>query len=83
MAKVRLIRLTSCACMTKQCLSWAPKLSPGCLPGSLEVLQHGHELLAVAFRPDGKEIATASLDGQIHFWDPLEGALQVRVVAIH
>jgi len=46
-------------------------------PGSLEVLQHGHELLAVAFRPDGKEIATASLEGHIHFWDPLEGALQV------
>jgi len=41
------------------------------------VLQHGHELLAVAFRPDGKEIATASLEGHIHFWDPLEGSLQV------
>ena len=41
------------------------------------MLQHGHELLAVAFRPDGKEIATASLEGHIHFWDPLEGSLQV------
>ena len=32
-------------------------------------------MLAVAFRPDGKELAVASLDGQITFWDH-ENAVQ-------
>lgn len=32
-------------------------------------------VLAVAFRPDGKELAVAALDGQITFWDP-ENAVQ-------
>ena len=45
--------------------------------GGIEVLQHSHDVLAVAFRPDGKQLATATLDGQIHFWDPQEGELQV------
>ena len=27
-------------------------------------------MLAVAARPDGKEIAVASLDGQLTFWQP-------------
>lgn len=46
--------------------------------GGIEVLQHSHDILALAFRPDGKQIATATLDGQIHFWDPQEGELQAR-----
>ncbi|KAI9316685.1 WD40 repeat-like protein [Dichotomocladium elegans] len=35
----------------------------------IEPLQHQTEVLAVAFRPDCKEIAAATLDGQISFWD--------------
>lgn len=29
--------------------------------------------LCVAYRPDGKEIAIATLDGQISFFDPVKG----------
>ena len=29
-------------------------------------------VLAVAYRPDGKELAIAILDGQITFWDPVK-----------
>ena len=45
--------------------------------GGIEVLPHAHDVLAVAFRPDGKQLACATLDGQLHMWDPLEGELQV------
>ena len=41
------------------------------------MLPHSHDVLAVAFRPDGKQLACATLDGQLHLWDPLEGELQV------
>ncbi|KAI7872555.1 putative WD repeat protein [Spinellus fusiger] len=34
----------------------------------VEPLPHQTEVLAVAFRPDGKHLATATLDGQISFW---------------
>ncbi|XP_042316227.1 periodic tryptophan protein 2 homolog [Sceloporus undulatus] len=34
-----------------------------------ETLPLSSDVLAVAFRPDGKELAVASLDGQITFWD--------------
>lgn len=35
-----------------------------------ETLPVGSDVLAVAARPDGKEIAVASLDGQLTFWQP-------------
>jgi len=34
-----------------------------------EVLRHSTDVLAIAFRPDGKELAAATLDGNIHFWE--------------
>ncbi|KAJ1548339.1 hypothetical protein HK405_003615 [Cladochytrium tenue] len=34
-----------------------------------ESLKHTTEVLAMAYRPDGREIAVATLDGQISFWD--------------
>ncbi|XP_066476131.1 periodic tryptophan protein 2 homolog [Tiliqua scincoides] len=34
-----------------------------------ETLPLNSDVLVVAFRPDGKELAVASLDGQITFWD--------------
>ncbi|XP_034279782.1 periodic tryptophan protein 2 homolog [Pantherophis guttatus] len=40
-----------------------------------ETLALSSDVLAVAFRPDGNELAVASLDGQITFWDH-ENAVQ-------
>lgn len=40
---------------------------------SIDTLHHNHEVLAIAYRPNGKQIATATLDGNINFWDPAEG----------
>ncbi|ETE61896.1 Periodic tryptophan protein 2-like protein, partial [Ophiophagus hannah] len=40
-----------------------------------ETLTLNSDVLAVAFRPDGNELAVASLDGQITFWDH-ENAMQ-------
>ena len=56
---------------------------PGCLPGcsgkgGVEVLQHAHDVLALAWAPNGKQLASATLDGQIYLWDALEAELQVR-----
>lgn len=44
--------------------------------GAVEVLQHTRDVLALAYRPDGKQLASATLDGQICFWNPDEGELQ-------
>jgi WD40 repeat protein len=55
---------------TSACKRWSAA-------GGIEVLPHSHDVLAVAFRPDGKQLACATLDGQLHLWDPLEGELQV------
>lgn len=35
----------------------------------VESFQHQTEVLAVAFRPDCKQVAASTLDGQITFWD--------------
>ncbi len=47
--------------------------------GGVEILQHTHDVLAVAWAPSGKLLASATLDGQIYFWDPLEAQLLARV----
>ena len=49
---------------------------------AVETLQHSHDVLAVAFRPDGKQLAASTLDGTVTFWNPQEGDMQVRVVEI-
>lgn len=36
-----------------------------------EAIQLGSDCLAVTYRPDGKEFAVATLDGQISFFDPV------------
>lgn len=41
---------------------------------TVEGMSHNADVLAVAVRPDGKEVAVATLDGQITLWDPLEAA---------
>ncbi|XP_053561685.1 periodic tryptophan protein 2 homolog [Bombina bombina] len=38
-----------------------------------ETLGIGSEALVVTFRPDGKQLAVASLNGQITLWDPEKG----------
>ncbi len=39
----------------------------------MEMFSHGTDVLSVAFRPDGKQLASASLDGRINLWDPING----------
>lgn len=39
----------------------------------LEVLQHSHDVLALAWRSDGKQLASSTLDGQIYFWNAQVG----------
>ena len=46
----------------------------------MEVLQHTHDVLALAWAPGGKMLASATLDGQIYLWDPLEAELLVSIV---
>lgn len=46
---------------------------------SNETLVHTSDVLALAFRPDGKELCVATLDGQLSFWDPKEG-IQLRTI---
>lgn len=43
--------------------------------GGLETFLHTHDVLTVAYRPDGKQLASTTLNGQIHLWDPMEGQL--------
>jgi periodic tryptophan protein 2 len=46
--------------------------------GGVEALRHGHDVLALAWRPDGVQLASSTLDGQIYFWDPHAAVLEVR-----
>jgi len=39
----------------------------------VEPFQLTADALSVAFRPDGKELAASTLDGQLWFWDVVEG----------
>jgi periodic tryptophan protein 2 len=45
--------------------------------GTTESLPHQHDVLALAVRPDGKQLASATLNGDINLWDPTEAQLQV------
>jgi periodic tryptophan protein 2 len=45
----------------------------------VETFEHGCDVLAVAFRPDGKEIACAAINGNIYFWDVEQGQ-QISVI---
>jgi periodic tryptophan protein 2 len=35
----------------------------------VETFEHGCDVLALAFRPDGKEVCTCATNGNIYFWD--------------
>ena len=45
--------------------------------GALDTLQHTHDVLALALRPDGKQLTVSTLDGMMTLWDPQEGQMQV------
>ncbi|XP_020581444.1 periodic tryptophan protein 2 homolog [Phalaenopsis equestris] len=47
--------------------------------GAVETFQHNHDVLTVVFRPDGKQVACSTLDGQIIFWDSLDGILMYTI----
>lgn len=40
----------------------------------IETMEHGCDVLAVAFRPDGKEVCTTATNGIIYFWDTENGS---------
>ena len=72
------------SCEDHQCLAQLEEHCSFCCAhecsgkGGVEVLQHSHDVLALAWAPSGKLLASSTLDGQIWLWDPLEGELQVR-----
>ena len=41
--------------------------------GTRETFDHPSDVLGVAWRPDGKQIVTASREGALHLWDPERG----------
>ncbi|KAK7097896.1 periodic tryptophan protein 2 homolog [Littorina saxatilis] len=41
--------------------------------GAKETLKQEAEVLTLAFRPDGKELAVGTLSAKISFWDPVNG----------
>lgn len=59
-------------CQAKRRAEWPKGWSPGFSPALIARL---FLALAVTFRPDGAELAVATLNSQITFWDP-ENAVQ-------
>jgi periodic tryptophan protein 2 len=45
----------------------------------IETFEHGCDILAVAFRPDGKEVCCSATNGNIYFWD-VDGGEQVALI---
>ena len=41
--------------------------------GAAETFPHARDVLTVVHRRDGKQLACSTLDGQIHFWDAMDG----------
>ena len=40
---------------------------------AIETFEHNSDVLSVCFRPDGKELCSAALDGQLYLWNPETG----------
>jgi len=47
--------------------------------GAVKTLPHTHDVLTIVFRPDGKQLACCTLDGQIYFGDPIDGLLMYTI----
>eukprot|EP00475_Leptophrys_vorax_P037320 TRINITY_DN6415_c0_g1_i1.p1 TRINITY_DN6415_c0_g1~~TRINITY_DN6415_c0_g1_i1.p1 ORF type:complete len:861 (+),score=232.76 TRINITY_DN6415_c0_g1_i1:156-2585(+) len=43
---------------------------------SVECLKHSSDVLALAINPQGTQLCTATLDGQLYFWNLAEGTLE-------
>lgn len=56
---------------------WPSQPAPAPLCPSRSPPLPQHDVLALAWRPDGKQLASSTLDGQIYFWDPHDAVLQV------
>lgn len=50
--------------------------------GSVESLSHNHDVLALAFAPNGKQLAAATLNGDITLWNPHDAELLVGVLGV-
>ncbi|TPX44060.1 hypothetical protein SeMB42_g03179 [Synchytrium endobioticum] len=44
-----------------------------------EAFEHQSEVLAIAYRPDGKQIAASTLDGRISLWDVADARLVAEI----
>jgi periodic tryptophan protein 2 len=44
-----------------------------------ETLEHQSDLTAVTYRPDGNQLCAATLDGNLQFWNPLDGTLVATI----
>ena len=62
------VAIALCALIATACLSGHAEGSTRTLTG------HGGEVLAVAFAPDGRLLASGSSDQTIRLWDPITGA---------
>ncbi|CAB4412051.1 unnamed protein product [Rhizophagus irregularis] len=45
----------------------------------VEIFRHNSDVLAIVYRPDGKQLATSTLDGQIIFWE-VENGIQTDTI---
>ena len=45
----------------------------------IETMEHGCDVLAVSFRPDGQEVCTAAMNGNLQFWD-IESGTSVKII---
>jgi len=43
---------------------------------AVETLTHSTDVVALAIRPDGDQVCTTDLTGQLYFWDPQDGTLK-------
>lgn len=46
---------------------------------AVESLKHSADVTAIAYRPDGKQVCSATLDGNLVFWNPLEGTQECLI----
>ncbi|EFJ11421.1 hypothetical protein SELMODRAFT_426343 [Selaginella moellendorffii] len=51
--------------------------------GRVENFTHTHDVLIVVYCPDGKQLGCSTLDGQIHFWDQIDGVLMGTIEGRH
>ena len=48
-------------------------------PAVQSLTGHLHNIVSLKFMPDDALLVSASLDGRIHLWDPLEGSIKQKM----